>query len=205
MFTLLSFKAFARNVLFLFSLLFPVLRERERERMNVRTKKKFSSSLHSCVHLSLQPRHFLSHTMDLQRPSLIRRKNKKKREKRGGKISLLFPLPSLFSLSERRFSLSLSLEDALTPRRSIRDRGRWRCGRGVRVLVVCARARAKKHRLLREEEEEDFERREFKRFFLSRDDDERRRQKTKNKEIKRDFKPHRKRREPLLFFFCYSY
>ena len=138
-------------------------------------------------------------------PSLIRRKNKKKREKRGGKISLLFPLPSFFSLSLKEGSLSLSLEDALTPRRSIRDRGRWRCGRGVRVLVVCARARAKKHRLLREEEEEDFERREFKRFFLSRDDDERRRQKTKNKEIKRDFKPHRKRREPLLFFFCYSY
>ena len=44
------------------------------------------------------------------------------------------------------------------------------------------------------------------RFFLSRDARrERRRQKTKNKEIKRDFKPHRKRREPLLFFFCYSY
>ena len=142
-------------------------------------------------------------------PSLIRRKNKKKREKRGGKISLLFPLPSFFSLSLKEGSLSLSLEDALTPRRSIRDRGRWRCGRGVRVLVVCARAlmrksisssprRRRRRRLL--------ERREFKRFFLSRDaSDDDKRQKTKNKEIKRDFTPHRKRREPLLFFLCYSY
>ena len=42
-------------------------------------------------------------------PALIRRKNKKKREKRGGKISLLFPLPSLFSLSLKEGSLSLSL------------------------------------------------------------------------------------------------
>ena len=76
----------------------------------------------------------------------------------------------------------------------------------MRVLVVCARARAKKHRLLREEEEEDFERREFKRFFLSRDaSDDDKRQKTKKKEIKRDFTPHRKRREPLLFFLCYSF
>ena len=41
--------------------------------------------------------------MDLQRPSLIRRKNKKKREKRGGKLSLL-------SLC-RRFILSLVRED----------------------------------------------------------------------------------------------
>jgi hypothetical protein len=69
-------------------------------------KKKFSP-LFLLVHLSLQP-HFLSHTMDLlQRPSFLIDfvgNRKKKREKRGGKLSLLFPLPSFYSLS-----LSLSL------------------------------------------------------------------------------------------------
>ena len=175
--------------------------------MNVRTKKKILSSFPfgppPFFTATLSEPHDGSSSTPVSFLIDFVGNRKKKREKRGGKLSLLFPLPSFSSLScERR---SLSLRARKTPRRSIRDRGRWRCGRGVRVLVVCARARAKKHRLLREEEEEDFERREFKRFFLSRDDDERRRQKTKNKEIKRDFKPHRKRREPLLFFFCYSY
>ena len=72
--------------------------------MNVRTKKKILFSF--CVHLSLQS-HFLSHTMDLlQRPSFLIDfvgNRKKKREKRGGKLSLLFPSAVVL------FSLSLSL------------------------------------------------------------------------------------------------
>ena len=68
-------------------------------------KKKFSP-LFLLVHLSLQP-HFLSHTMDLlQRPSFLIDfvgNRKKKREKRGGKLSLLFLC--------RRFILSLVRED----------------------------------------------------------------------------------------------
>ena len=74
-------------------------------------KKKFSP-LFLCVHLSLQP-HFLSHTMDLlQRPSFLIDfvgNRKKKREKRGGKLSLLFPLPSFYSLSLALVREDLSL------------------------------------------------------------------------------------------------
>jgi len=68
----------------------------------------------------------------------------------------------------------------------------------MRKSISSSPRRRRRRRLL--------ERREFKRFFLSRDaSDDDKRQKTKNKEIKRDFTPHRKRREPLLFFLCYSY
>ena len=74
-------------------------------------KKKFSP-LFLCVHLSLQP-HFLSHTMDLlQRPSFLIDfvgNRKKKREKRGGKLSLLFPLPSFYYLSLALVREDLSL------------------------------------------------------------------------------------------------
>ena len=144
MFTLLSFKAFACNVLLLFSLLFPVFVSTREERKNECQNKK-KNSLLLCVHLSLQP-HFLSHTMDLQRPSFLIDfvgNRKKKREKRGGKRSLLFPLP-FSSLSCERRSLSRARAQNSS---EIDPRSRTMTIPQSSTRTRRLRARAKKHQI----------------------------------------------------------
>ena len=197
MFTLLSFKAFACNVLLLFSLLFPVFVSTREERKNECQNKK-KNSLLLCVHLSLQP-HFLSHTMDLQRPSFLIDfvgDRKKKREKRGGKLSLLFPLP-FYSLSCERRSLSRARAKLLGDRSEIADDDDTAEQYSYSSF---ARAREKApNLLLGEEEEEEHTRGENSNVFFFPENDARTRKK-KNKEIKRDFQalPKEERTTPFL-------
>ena len=143
MFTLLSFDKALKPLLLLFSLLFPVFVSKRERKNECQNKKKISSPLALCPPFftaTLSEPHDGSST-----PLLICRKQRKREKREEEKFLSLFSAVLFFlslkegslSLSERR--ISLSLEDALTPRRSIRDRGR--CGRGVLVLVVCARAR----------------------------------------------------------------
>ena len=165
-------------------------------------KKKFSP-LFLLVHLSLQP-HFLSHTMDLlQRPSFLIDfvgNRKKKREKRGGKLSLLFPLPSFYSLSLVREDLSLARAQNSS---EIDPRSRTmtipQSSTRTRRLRARARKSTKSSSPRRRRRRRTHERREFKRFFLSRERRERTRKK-KNKEIKRDFQalPKEERTTPFL-------
>ena len=77
--------------------------------MNVRTKKKKSPLLLLCVHLSLQP-HFLSHTMDLQRLSLICTKQSKREKREEEKVlsSSLCRFLFILSLCVREEDLSLA-------------------------------------------------------------------------------------------------
>ena len=171
-------------------------------------KKKFSP-LFLLVHLSLQP-HFLSHTMDLlQRPSFLIDfvgNRKKKREKRGGKLSLLFPLPSFYSLSLAlvREDLSLCARAKLLGDRSeiaddedTAEQYEYSSFARARKSTKSSSPRRRRRRT--------HERREFKRFFLSREQ-KRPTRKKKNKEIKRDFQalPKEERTTPfllLLFVF----
>lgn len=198
MFTLLSFKAFACNVLLLFSLLFPVFVSTREERKNECQNKK-KNSLLLCVHLSLQP-HFLSHTMDLQRPSFLIDfvgNRKKKREKRGG---------NFLSSSLCRFILSLVREDLSlararkTPRSDRSEIADDDDTAEQYSYSSFARAREKApNLLLGEEEEEEHTRGENSNVFFFPENDARTRKK-KNKEIKRDFQalPKEERTTPFL-------
>lgn len=210
MFTLLSFKAFACNVLLLFSLLFPVFVSTREERKNeCQNKKKKFSPLFLLVHLSLQP-HFLSHTMDLlQRPSFLIDfvgNRKKKREKRGGKLSLLFPLPSFYSLSCERRSLSRARAKLLGDRSEIADDDDTA---EQYEYSSFARARAKKHQIFFSEKKKKKNTREERiQTFFSFPRTKRPTRKKKNKEIKRDFQalPKEERTTPfllLLFVFVF--
>ena len=158
--------------------------------MNVRTKKKFSP-LFLLVHLSLQP-HFLSHTMDLlQRPSFLIDfvgNRKKKREKRGGKLSLLFLC--------RRFILSLVREDLSRARAQnsseIDPRSRTMTIPQSSTSTRRLRARARKSTKSssprrRRRRRRTHERREFKRFFLSRENDGREDEKEEKQRDKERF------------------
>jgi len=148
-------------------------------------KKKFSP-LFLLVHLSLQP-HFLSHTMDLlQRPSFLIDfvgNRKKKREKRGGKLSLLFPSAVvLFSLS-----LSLVREDLSLCARAklLGDRSEIADDEDTAEQYSYssfARAREKApNLLLREEEEEEHTRGENSNVFFFPENDARGRERRKTK------------------------
>ena len=147
-------------------------------------KKKFSP-LFLLVHLSLQP-HFLSHTMDLlQRPSFLIDfvgNRTKKREKRGGKLSLLFPLPSFYSLS-----LSLVREDLSLCARAklLGDRSEIADDEDTAEQYSYssfARAREKApNLLLGEEEEEEHTRGENSNVFFFPENDARGRERRKTK------------------------
>ena len=143
-------------------------------------KKKILFSF--CVHLSLQP-HFLSHTMDLlQRPSFLIDfvgNRKKKREKRGGKLSLLFPLPSFYSLSCERRSLSRARAKLLGDRSEIADDDDTAEQYSYSSF---ARAREKApNLLLGEEEEEEHTRGENSNVFFFPENDARGRERRKTK------------------------
>ena len=147
-------------------------------------KKKILFSF--CVHLSLQP-HFLSHTMDLQRPSFLIDfvgNRTKKREKRGGKLSLLFPLPSFYSLS---LSLSLVREDLSLCARAklLGDRSEIADDEDTAEQYSYssfARAREKApNLLLGEEEEEEHTRGENSNVFFFPENDARGRERRKTK------------------------
>ena len=143
-------------------------------------KKKFSP-LFLLVHLSLQP-HFLSHTMDLlQRPSFLIDfvgNRKKKREKRGGKLSLLFPLP-FYSLSCERRSLSRARAKLLGDRSEIADDDDTAEQYSYSSF---ARAREKApNLLLGEEEEEEHTRGENSNVFFFPENDARGRERRKTK------------------------
>ena len=164
-------------------------------------KKKFSP-LFLCVHLSLQP-HFLSHTMDLlQRPSFLIDfvgNRKKKREKRGGKLSLLSLCRRfILSLSCERRSLSRARAKLLGDRSEIADDDDT-AEQYSYSSFARARKSTKSSSRRRRRRRRTHERREFKRFFLSRERSERTRKK-KNKEIKRDFQalPKEERTTPFL-------
>ena len=138
------------------------------------------NSLLLCVHLSLQP-HFLSHTMDLQRPSFLIDfvgNRKKKREKRGGKLSLLFPLP-FYSLSCERRSLSRARAKLLGDRSEIADDEDTAEQYSYSSF---ARAREKApNLLLGEEEEEEHTRGENSNVFFFPENDARGRERRKTK------------------------
>ena len=211
MFTLLSFKAFACNVLLLFSLLFPVFVSTREERKNEcqNKKKKFSPPLRPPFFTATlsEPHDGSSSTP----PSFLIEfvgNRKKKREKRGGKLSLLFPLPSFYSLSLALVREDLSLcarAKLLGDRSEIADDDDTAEQYSYSSF---ARAREKAPNLLlrEEEEEEEHTRGENSNVFFFPENKSERTRKKKNKEIKRDFQalPKEERTTPfllLLFVF----